>query len=59
MFAFKVKLDGVILEAPFLNASQASKDYHLSMAFLNNKWVQQWVDEGLEKTNVFFNNDKK
>ena len=55
----KSKLDGVILEAPFLNASQASKDYHISMAFNNNRWIQQKMDEALEFNNIYFNNDKK
>jgi hypothetical protein len=55
----KTKLDGVILEAPFLNASRASKDYHVAMAFNNNRWIQQKGDEALELNNIYFNSDKK
>ena len=58
-FLNKVKLDGVLLEAPFLNASIAGKHYHLSLAFNNNRFIQKWIDDGLEQSNVFFNNDKK
>ena len=53
------KLDGVILEAPFLNASQAGKDYHLSKLLNNNRWSQQKTDESLEVIGIRFNSDKK
>ena len=58
-FKFEAKLDGILLEAPFLNASQGGKDYIISHIFNNNKWIQQMIDEGLEKSNIFFNTDKK
>ncbi|CAF0732716.1 unnamed protein product [Brachionus calyciflorus] len=53
----KSRLDGVILEAPLLNASRASRDYHVSLAFNNNKWIQQKVDEALESQNIHFRSD--
>lgn len=53
-----LKLDGIVLEAPFLNISQASKDYHLSLVFLNNKWIINKVDESLQLLNIRFNTDK-
>lgn len=55
----KSKLDGVILEAPILNASRASKDYHVSLAFNNNRWIQQKLDEALELNGIYFNSDKQ
>lgn len=55
----KAKLDGVILEAPILNASRASKDYHVSLAFNNNRWIQQKIDEALKQGGIFFNSDKQ
>jgi len=53
------KIHGVILEAPFLNISQACKDYHMGKIFLNNEWIKKLGDESLEKLNIHFNNDKK
>ena len=58
-FVFKAKLSGVILEAPFVNVSQAGKDYHLSKIFMNNEWIKAKYDEGLEKANLHFNSDQK
>lgn len=56
---YTVKLEGVILEAPFLNASQAGKDYFLSSPFNNNKWIQNKTDEALKAEKISFNNDKR
>jgi hypothetical protein len=53
------RLDGLILEAPFLNASQGAKDYHLCLLFNNNNLIRKKVDEGLELSNIHFNTDKK
>ena len=53
-----VKLNGLILEAPFINISQASKDYHASLLFMNNNWIQTRIDEILDKLNIRFNNEK-
>lgn len=53
-----VKLHGVVLEAPFLNASQAGKDYFISAPFNNNKWIQNKIDEALIAEKISFNNDK-
>jgi hypothetical protein len=47
------------LEAPFVNASQGAKDYHVSLAFNNNKWIQNKIDEALENNNIRFNSDEK
>ncbi len=58
-WGFAAKFDGVILEAPFLNISQASKEYILSMALNNNKWIQGKGDEGLLLEKIHFNNDKQ
>lgn len=55
----KAKLDGVILEAPFLNASLAGKDYIVSLLFNNNKWIQGRAEEGLTSEGIAFNNDKQ
>jgi hypothetical protein len=52
-------LKGLILEAPFLNASQAAKDYHLCLLFNNNNLIRKKVDEALELNNIRFNTDKK
>lgn len=53
------KLEGVILEAPLLNASRASKDYHISALFNNNNWIRGKIDEAFEKVNIHFRSDRK
>jgi hypothetical protein len=58
-FNLTEKINGVILEAPFLNISQACKDYHVGKLLLNNDWIKKTGDEALEKLNIHFNNDKK
>lgn len=43
---------GVVLEAPFLNISQASKEYLLAPLILNNPWIIAKMDEALEAINL-------
>lgn len=42
----------MILEAPFLNISQAAKEYILAPLILNNRWIIQKTDEALEAINL-------
>lgn len=43
---------GVVLEAPFLNISQASKEYLLAPLILNNPWIIAKMDESLAAINL-------
>jgi len=52
------KLDAIVLESPFLNAKRGSRDYHLSLLFNNNKWIQQKTDEALDNHDIKFKTDE-
>ncbi len=49
----------MILEAPFLNISQAAKEYLLAPLILNNRWIVDKMDKALDSINLRFNTDKK
>lgn len=51
--------DGVILEAPYKNISQATKDYILSPLFYNHEWLYKKGDEALEIMNIRLNTGEK
>jgi alpha-beta hydrolase superfamily lysophospholipase len=50
---------GVILEAPFMNISQAMKEYIIAPLILNNPWMIKRSIEAVDNLNIRFNNDKK
>jgi hypothetical protein len=48
-----------VLEAAFLNASEASKVVHVLRGLNNNQWIQNKTDEALITANIHFNTDKQ
>lgn len=59
MFLKKAPPNGVVLEAPFKNISQAAKEYIIAPLILNNPWIIKKGDEALEELNLRFNTAEK
>jgi hypothetical protein len=56
----KVKLDGVVLDAPFLNANKVSKDFYvLPRVFTADAWIHTKIEKALKKAQINFRNDQQ
>jgi hypothetical protein len=58
VFFTKAPPAGLLLESPFINISQAAKEYILAPLFLNNPWIRKRGEDNLDLVNLHFSNDK-
>lgn len=51
--------DGLILEAPFRNITQAARQYIIAPMLYNNPWIIRKSEEAAKRLGIEFSNENK